>query len=149
MYCISFRFAGVSRAGKVRGGTLPQEYILWQNLGNAVHKETSWTSQTPTSKWKYVSCNAHNEVTHLLWSFDLLLSECQTLQGKLVWENMPRTLLHFEAKYQALSGRGMCAFAHHVFSRFIISKELCILNTTSKNTYTGPTIFDRLAPTSR
>ena len=98
------------RPSKVHGAVLPQEYTLLQFLGKIDLSEASWSTQTPACEWKYVICNEELEVTHIHWDYlptNLCFSKvCLTnvLQGELLWQYLPHTLIHFSAQCHGITG---------------------------------------------
>ena len=101
--CLSAADAGC-RPSKVRGAILPQEYTLLRFLSKANFSDTSWSTQTPACDWTGITCNADQAVIHIDWSFDLFATDPPDVHGELLWQHMPRTVMHFEARYQLLSG---------------------------------------------
>mmetsp|Transcript_20898 Transcript_20898/g.28813 ORF Transcript_20898/g.28813 Transcript_20898/m.28813 type:complete len:221 (-) Transcript_20898:52-714(-) len=103
------------RPNRVRDTLLPLEYTLSRFVGNLVDKEESWTETTPACEWRFVRCNAEKQVTAFEWdnnepcillsdSDDCAYPESPTLEGELLWEYIPHTLISFTATLQNLVG---------------------------------------------
>mmetsp|Transcript_33649 Transcript_33649/g.46044 ORF Transcript_33649/g.46044 Transcript_33649/m.46044 type:complete len:284 (+) Transcript_33649:84-935(+) len=85
------------RPSKVRGASLPQEYILERLVSNASNRHRSWNSSVPACDWEMVECYEENTVTGLIWT-DL------NLGGTLCWEYLPSTLYAVHAEENMLEG---------------------------------------------
>ena len=79
----------VTRASKVRGALLPQEYSLYQLIQNTTNTHVSWSASTVACEWDGAYC-IDDKVVRLNWSG-------RGIRGTLRWEHLPSTLLFFDA----------------------------------------------------
>ena len=122
----------LSRPSKVRGAVLPQEYTLSRFVSNLASLEESWTEATPACEWRYVLCNAEKQVTSLGWDNKLFEdetdeggSEFPILDGPLLWEYIPHTLILFTAYVQDLSGPVPLSVLPNCLTKFNIRTNEC------------------------
>ena len=74
-----------SRAGKVRGAKLPQEYELVQFIVDIKNPHHTWNTSTPACRWAGVTCADHLHVTGLNWYM-------MALTGTPQWDSLPQTV---------------------------------------------------------
>ena len=89
--------SSISRASKVRGTFLPQEYELAKFISDVENPHESWSTATPACEWDNVKCDDEGEVIDISWSY-------QGLLGTLHWEHLPRSVKFLDVSYNQLSG---------------------------------------------
>ena len=87
----------VSRAAKVRGTFLPQEYELAKFISDVENPHASWSTATPVCEWDGVNCNKQDEVIRISWC-------SQGLRGALHWQHLPRSVRSLNIFNNLLSG---------------------------------------------
>ena len=87
----------IFRAHKVRGTSLPPEFMLIRMIENIQNPHSSWTADIPISKWKGVMCLESGDI-------DKIRFERSKLQGPLRWDMLPRSLTHFGVYSNKLMG---------------------------------------------
>ena len=85
---ISLLRVGTTKAHRVRGANLPQEYELARFVQNISNLDPSWNTSTHACDWKGVNCDAELHVSKIMWMF-------MGLSGSLEWNYLCRTLREF------------------------------------------------------
>ena len=144
----------VPQAHKVRGVSLPQEFMLIRLMENIINPLPSWNPDTPAYAWEGVSCE--DETIH---SF---ICESRNITGTLRWEELPRSLIHFSVYRNKLTGEvdlsrlppGLKSL-NGSYNDFTGGVDLCHLPDTlvellfSGNLLSGHTDFAHLPPNLR
>ena len=115
------------RAHKVRGTSLPAEFMLLQMIKDIRNPLSSWTADTAACKWKGVRCSEDGILTEFL-------VDSHNLIGTLQWEKFPRSLVRFCVHRNELSGDvdlsdlpPNLAFLRGSYNNFTGTPDLCHL----------------------
>ena len=86
----------VSRAGKVRKSTLPQEFQLFRVVKNVRNTHSSWLDTVPICEWSGVICE-DGQAKEIYWGW-------RDLSGTIDFESLPHSLNAFSVCTNDLSG---------------------------------------------
>ena len=139
-----------TKAGRVRGVLLPQEYDLERMIQNIVNPLPSWNASTPAREWQGVQCSDEGNIL----KFE---AESKSLRGTLLWSLLPRSLTRFSVYANDLSGEidlgdlpEKLRSLNASYNRFTGTVDLCHLPSTlcslilSKNYLSGHVTFEHL-----